>query len=73
MVRATIVSFGLLLVVLYVPFLESIFEVVPPKLIDWAVIVPMMLIPFIVGEVYKGIRYREERALARENKTHGAK
>ncbi len=61
MVKATILSFALLLVVLYVPILETIFEVVPPTLMDWAVIVPLMLIPFFIGELYKAIRYRRER------------
>lgn len=69
MVRATILSFSLLLVVLYVPFLEVIFEVVPPTLRDWMVILPLMLIPFIIGEIHKAIRYREERALARHNRS----
>ncbi len=68
MVRATIVSFALLLVVLYVPFLETIFEVVPPNLRDWAVIVPLMLIPFAIGEIYKAIRYRKVREQLRVQK-----
>lgn len=68
MIRATIVSTALMLVVLYVPFLEVIFEVVPPTLADWAVIIPLMLIPFVIGEIYKGIRYRKDRAIARQNR-----
>ena len=68
MVRATLLSFALLLVVLYVPFLETIFEVVPPTFRDWVVILPLMLVPFAVGELHKFIRYREERKLVRENR-----
>ncbi len=72
MVRATILSFSLLLVVLYVPFLEVIFEVVPPNFRDWAVMVPLMLIPFIIGEIYKAIRYKDERKQARQNQMKNA-
>lgn len=55
MVTASLVSFLLLLVVIYVPFLEPIFETYALKLIDWAVIIVLCLVPLFAGEINKFI------------------
>lgn len=55
MVYATGLSFGLLLIVLYIPALANLFEVIPPSLKDWAVIIILSLIPVIAGELRKSL------------------
>lgn len=56
MVWASIISFGLLGVVLYVPFLRPIFHTILLNPHDWLVILGFCLIPFVSGELYKLIR-----------------
>lgn len=51
------------MLVVYVPFLDIIFETIPLRLLDWAIIIPLALLPFIVGEFFKVIYYRGKRAL----------
>jgi Ca2+-transporting ATPase len=53
MVTATFVSLLLLLIVIYVPFLEPIFETYALQLIDWAVIIVLCLVPLLAGEINK--------------------
>ncbi len=55
MVYATGLSFGLLLMVLYIPALANLFEVIPPTVKDWAVIIVLSLIPVIAGEFRKAL------------------
>ena len=55
MVTASVVSLLLLLIVIYVPFLEPIFETYALKLIDWAVIVVLCMMPLLAGEINKFI------------------
>ncbi|MDO4594584.1 MAG: cation-translocating P-type ATPase [Tissierellia bacterium] len=52
LIKATILSFALLLVVMYVPVLRDIFEL---ELItwQWIIILPLAFIPFIIGEIAK--------------------
>lgn len=50
---AVVVSAVLLLVVVYVPFLQPIFDTAPLTLIEWAEILPLVILPFIAGEVTK--------------------
>ncbi|NDJ54927.1 MAG: cation-translocating P-type ATPase [Chloroflexi bacterium] len=50
---AVSVSVVLLLVVIYVPFLNPIFDTTPLNLRDWAEIIPLMIVPTIAGEVTK--------------------
>lgn len=58
MVKATAVSGILLLLVIYIPFLDIIFETIPLALRDWAIILPLALVPFIIGELFKKVYYR---------------
>ncbi len=55
-VQAFLLSVGLTVVVVYVPFLQSIFRTVTLGLQDWALILPLALIPFAAGEISKWIR-----------------
>ncbi len=51
-------SATLLFIVIYVPFLQPIFDTVPLTLAEWAAIVPLMLIPSIAAEAQKFIGRR---------------
>lgn len=63
MLSATLVSMLLLLVVIYVPFLEPIFKTYALKPIDWTVILILCLIPLAAGEINKLIlSYRASKA-----------
>ncbi|HPP31626.1 MAG TPA: calcium-translocating P-type ATPase, SERCA-type [Soehngenia sp.] len=53
MVLATLGAFALLLVVLYVPFLQDIFYTQALTLNEWKVIIPLAFIPLVVGELSK--------------------
>jgi P-type Ca2+ transporter type 2C len=53
MVMATAMSSLLILLPLYVPFLNPIFDVKPPSTEDWMVILIMALVPSIIAEVMK--------------------
>ena len=59
--KAIILSLALLLVVIYVPFLDPIFHTVQLGWLDWAFILPLSLIPFAVAEIIKFIKFRKHR------------
>ncbi len=62
---AVLASVALLLLVIYVPFFNPIFETMPLTLRDWAEIVPLMLVPSAAAEVTKLIlRMRRGRVSA---------
>ncbi|MCI2424696.1 cation-translocating P-type ATPase [Candidatus Acetothermia bacterium] len=48
-------SFAMLLMVLYVPFLQVAFRIVPLSLADWAIIIPLAFTVIIVVEIQKRI------------------
>lgn len=50
---STLFAFGLLLIVIYVPFLQPIFQTYPLGLRDWGIVLLYSFIPLVVGEVYK--------------------
>jgi len=56
LVWASILSFALLMLVIYVPFMRPIFETVYLTFTDWIVILMFCFIPFLSGEVYKVIK-----------------
>lgn len=58
MTLSTLVSFLLLLVVLYVPFLQPIFETYAVGLKEWGMIIVFSFIPLVISELYKAIRDR---------------
>lgn len=57
LVAGTAFSFVLMLVVMYVPFMQPLFHTVTMGFAEWAWILPAATLPLIVGEVYKMIRY----------------
>ncbi|NLW40110.1 MAG: calcium-transporting P-type ATPase, PMR1-type [Tissierellia bacterium] len=50
---ATLISFVLLLVVVYLPVLQPIFDTYPLSLTDWQIVLLHSILPFAVGELYK--------------------
>ncbi len=59
MIYATLFSFILLLVVLYVPFLQIIFYTVTLNIVDWEIVLTFAFLPLIVGEIVKMIHKHE--------------
>ncbi|HHW03481.1 MAG TPA: calcium-transporting P-type ATPase, PMR1-type [Thermoanaerobacterales bacterium] len=53
MVGGTLISFILLLVVIYVPYLRGVFDTTFLSFYDWDIIVAFGLIPFVAAEVSK--------------------
>jgi len=53
MVGGTLISFLLLLLVIYIPALREIFDTVKLSLYDWDIIVLFGIIPFLVSEISK--------------------
>ena len=55
MVYATTFSFVLLLLVLYVPFLQPIFSTFALGFTEWKIVLAYAFIPLVAGELYKVI------------------
>ncbi len=53
---ASVLSFLMLIVVLYIPILQGIFKTYPLGIKDWSVIILLCLIPLIAGETSKWTR-----------------
>lgn len=53
LVMGTAFSFVMMMVVIYVPFLQMLFKTVPLGMKEWSLVLPFALIPFVVGEGYK--------------------
>lgn len=53
---ATIISFGLLLLVMFVPTLHDIFNIAYINLVDWEIILAFALLPLLFGEISKAVR-----------------
>jgi hypothetical protein len=59
------VSFVLLVLVMYVPFLQRIFGTVALPIRDWAVMVPFILMASVAAELTKAfMRWRDRRSQA---------
>lgn len=56
LVYGTLFSFSLTLAVVYIPFLQPIFDTFPMGWADWQIVIPFAFIPLVVGEVSKIIR-----------------
>ena len=61
MLVAFAVAVVLLLAVIYVPFLDPVFDTTFLRLVDWAAILGFALVPFAAGEIYKLVRRILER------------
>lgn len=59
LVKATLLSFGLMLLVMYVPFLEELFKLKDLGTMAWAVVIGASLLPFVLGEIQKKIRFQK--------------
>lgn len=59
LVKATAFSFFLMVLVMYVPFLEELFHLVDIGLHDWIIVLIAAFIPLVLGEVQKVIRFRK--------------
>ena len=55
LIKAVILSFGLLLLVMYVPFLRELFEIVAFTW-EWLPVLALALIPLVFGEIAKVVR-----------------
>lgn len=56
LVYGTLFSFALTLAVVYIPFLQPIFDTFPMGFSDWRIVLTFAFIPLIVGEVFKVLR-----------------
>jgi len=56
---AVILSLALTLAVIYIPLLDRYFRTIPLAPRDWAIIFLLVLIPFLSGEFFKGIRRKK--------------
>lgn len=63
--KAFFVSLLLTLVVVYVPFLDPLFHTISLNVRDWAIVLGLAFIPFVVGELFKllfrGREFRKRR------------
>lgn len=57
--KAFVVSLGMQLAVLFIPFLQPIFKVQSLSGLEWLIVVTLSLVPLIVSELNKKIRYRD--------------
>jgi Ca2+-transporting ATPase len=65
MQRAVLTSLVILLAIIYVPFLASVFGTTALSAEDWAIILPLILVPSIAAEVNKWVlRIVSDRELA---------
>jgi Ca2+-transporting ATPase len=61
LIYACALSFLMMLMVLYVPFLRVAFGVIPLSLTDWAIIIPLALTVIILVEIQKFIAFLLEK------------
>lgn len=50
---AVLLSFALVMLVIYIPFLQPVFSTNPLNGFDWIIIAGFATIPFVAGEIYK--------------------
>ncbi|MFP4028130.1 MAG: cation-translocating P-type ATPase [Candidatus Brocadiia bacterium] len=56
MIGAIILSAGLMLAAVYVPFLKNILKTMSPDLRDWGVIIGCAILPLIIGQTWRWVR-----------------
>ncbi len=62
--KAVLMSGSLMLLVVYVPFLQGVFRTITLTGRDWLIISVLAIIPFIFGELFKLIYHKETRSAA---------
>ncbi len=62
MVVAVLTSLMLLVGVIYLPFLQPVFNTVPLGWLEWEIVLPLLLVPAVVAELTKMISTRRARA-----------
>lgn len=60
--QAVLLSLALVLVVLYVPALEALFHMTDLGFTDWVIVLISALIPLVIGEIQKMIRFGRQHA-----------
>lgn len=56
-VKSFIIATLMMLVVIYVPFLEPLFDTAAMLVNHWIIIIPLAFLPFIAGELHKVLKY----------------
>jgi Ca2+-transporting ATPase len=59
--KASLLSLGLTLFVVYMPFIDVYFKTIPLGLRDWGILIALILIPFFAGELFKSVYHRDKR------------
>ncbi len=59
--KAVLLSLGLALLVVYVPFIDVYFKTIPLTGRDWVILLALILIPFFSGEVFKQVFHRDKK------------
>lgn len=57
LVQGTFISFLLMVAVMYFPFLEKLFHLTDIGTMDWVIVIVASLIPLIIGEIQKYLRF----------------
>ncbi|MDO5026788.1 MAG: cation-translocating P-type ATPase [Tissierellia bacterium] len=58
LVKSFIIASIMMLIVIYVPFLEPLFDTAAMLANHWIIIIPLAFLPFIANEVHKMIKYK---------------
>lgn len=61
---AVLASFILVMVVIYVPFLNPVFETVPLAWDQWKILLPLLVVPAVVDELVKWLTNRKRKNAA---------
>ncbi|MDO5027999.1 MAG: cation-translocating P-type ATPase [Bacillota bacterium] len=61
LVVATVISFALMLAVLYVPVLADLFDTLPIHSDGWFVVIPCAFLPLVMGEISKVIANKKNK------------
>ncbi|MDO5733719.1 MAG: cation-translocating P-type ATPase [Eubacteriales bacterium] len=58
--KAVLLSFAMMLLVVFIPALDRLFYTISPNPRDWGIIIGLAFIPFVAGELFKKIYHRRE-------------
>ena len=61
--KAFLASLAMQLVVLFVPFLQPIFDVQPLTLMQWVIVIVLSLIPLAVSEIMKALKFGKKETV----------